>query len=79
MLQYQQSENDELRKLIAYLERFRECVSYGYFRDQDWPVGSGRKGIAFGSLGGVFLAHNTTAKTMVLPCYSRCSCLSDSF
>ena len=30
MLQYQQSENDGLRKLIAYLERFRECVSYGY-------------------------------------------------
>ena len=39
--QYEQTGNDELRKLIAYVERFRECVSYGYFRDQGWPVGSG--------------------------------------
>ena len=39
--QYDQTGNDELRKLIAYIERFRECVNYGYFRDKNWPVGSG--------------------------------------
>ena len=39
--QYKQTGNDELRKLLAYLERFKDCVSYGSFRLQGWPVGSG--------------------------------------
>ena len=33
--------NDRLRRLIAYLERFRDAVTYDHFEAQGWPCGSG--------------------------------------
>jgi len=39
--EYQHTENDRLRRLVNHLERFRDCVDYGSFRQREWPVGSG--------------------------------------
>lgn len=32
---------DRLRQLIGYLTRFQDAVDYEYYRQQDWPIGSG--------------------------------------
>ena len=38
---YARTECDRLRQLVGYLTRFRDSVDYQYFRDHNWPIGSG--------------------------------------
>lgn len=38
---YQKTDNDRLRRLIKHLERFRNAVDYGRFKQNQWPIGSG--------------------------------------
>lgn len=38
---YEKSKNDRLRRLIGYISRFKDAVNYAYFKENDWPLGSG--------------------------------------
>jgi hypothetical protein len=38
---YDSKSNDRLRRLIGYIERFREAVNYNKFKADDYPIGSG--------------------------------------
>jgi hypothetical protein len=38
---YKCSEVDRLRRLIGYVERFKNCLSYGKFKEEGHPIGSG--------------------------------------
>ena len=42
-LKRQQKRNPHQRRgrLIAYPKRFRDCVHYDHYRQQEWPIGSG--------------------------------------
>jgi hypothetical protein len=33
--------NERLRRLIDYVERFKDCVHYGAYKARGWPLGSG--------------------------------------
>ena len=38
---YERTEVDRLRKLINHIERFKDCISYGKFQAEGYPIGSG--------------------------------------
>lgn len=38
---YWENNNDSLRKLIAYVERFRKALNYDEFKEKGYPIGSG--------------------------------------
>lgn len=38
---YSENENDRLRRLIGYVERFRDALNYDDFKEKGYPIGSG--------------------------------------
>ena len=38
---YRDNKVDRLRRLIGYLERFKECLNYDSFKEKGYPIGSG--------------------------------------
>ncbi len=38
---YEKTHNERLRRLIKHLNRFRDAVNYGRFKENQWPIGSG--------------------------------------
>jgi hypothetical protein len=38
---YEKTEVDRLRRLIGYVERFKDSLNYGEYRDKGYPIGSG--------------------------------------
>lgn len=39
--QHQDEPNERLRRLLDYVERFKDCVHYGAYKARAWPLGSG--------------------------------------
>jgi hypothetical protein len=38
---YARTEVDSVRKLVGYVDRFKNCLSYGEYKDKGYPIGSG--------------------------------------
>ncbi|MGK5093061.1 hypothetical protein WDW89_13720 [Deltaproteobacteria bacterium TL4] len=38
---YAQNGNDRLRRLLGYMERFKDSIDYEHFKEQGYPIGSG--------------------------------------
>jgi hypothetical protein len=39
--EHKRSENDRVRQVMGYVERFQDCIDYGSYKKKGWPIGSG--------------------------------------